>query len=838
MMRRGRAFAAVLMAGAASAGVEAQVTAPAPAPAPQAGEEAPRPVRRFMGPDGKPLPPEIQKQLEEQFKDTPLPDGPPAAPAAGGDGKDIVVTGQRPHGSVIGDIQPERVLNPLDIRAYGASNIGELIEALGPQVTSDRGREESGPVVLLNGKRVSSYAEIARIPPEAIERMEVFPEELALKYGYRADQKVVNVIAWERFSSRIGQLSFGAATEGGRETGGVNANYLRIVGDTRMSVDADYNRSGALLESERDVRQAAGSEEVGRFRTLVPASERLVLNGTASGNVLGDVSASLNGRFEANESRSLLGLARSPDGTLDRSNPLERETDIRVAHLGTALGGQMGKWLWSFTGNYDRTSTSTSTETSGGGAPDRARSVNALAGAELVASGALAKLPAGPLSAAFHGGFETRDFSSRSLRGGVEQSADLSRDRGRVRASLDLPLASRREKVLPWLGTLSVNFNVEVEELSDFGTLRTLGYGLNWSPAPALNFNASVTDEEGAPTVEQLGSPLIVTPNVRTYDFTRREVVEVTRISGGNPGLRSDDRHVLNLGLQAKPWPKTDLTLSIDFTRSRIRDQIASFPIATPEIEAAFPDRFTRGADGRLLRIDGRPLNFERADQEQLRWGVNFTRPLGSLPPGLEGANVRFMSGSSLGSIERKLPPGARIVRAEAGSPMANRMEGMMSRLILSLYHTWHLEDEILVREGVPVLDLLDGSAVGSRGGRPRHELEFQAGAFQRGLGAQLTANWQSGTRVSGLPAAAGGRAGDLSFSDYATVNLRLFADLGRRYPKEQWLRGLRATLAVTNLFDSRPEVRDAAGLTPLSYQPAYLDPLGRTVTFSLRKMF
>jgi hypothetical protein len=32
--------------------------------------------------------------------------------------------------------------------------------------------------------------------------------------------------------------------------------------------------------------------------------------------------------------------------------------------------------------------------------------------------------------------------------------------------------------------------------------------------------------------------------------------------------------------------------------------------------------------------------------------------------------------------------------------------------------------------------------------------------------------------------------------------------------------------------------VRDNTGATPLSYQPASLDPLGRSVRISLRKMF
>jgi hypothetical protein len=763
-------------------------------------------------------------------------DPPPPAPSPdvppGDAGKDILVTGQRPRGSVIGNIPPERTFGPLDIRAYGASDIGELLQTLGPQVSSTRGRDDNDPVVLLNGKRVSSFAEIAKFPTEAIERMEIFPEELSLKYGYRADQKVVNVVTVERFSSRVGQLTYAVPTEGGRDTARIDANYLHIRGDTRFNLDADYGRSGSLLESERDVRRAPDGPDLGRFRTLLPETERLVLSGTVSGNLLGDVSSTLNARFEANRNESLLG----PGAT----GPLARDTSTRVAHLGSSLNGMAGTWLWSFTGNYDRIRTETFTDTNDGlGARDEARSVNSLAEAELVLSGSALNLPAGPLLMSLRGRAETRDFSSRSLRAGAEQRAELSRDRGAIQANFDLPIARRRKEGSAWLGDLSANANLEIEELTDLGTLRTFGYGLSWSPIKQIHLIASVTEEDGAPTVEQLGGPLVVTPNVRTYDFTRREVGDVTRVFGGNPSLRSDDRQVVKLGVNAKPFPKADFNLSFDYIRTRIDNPIAAFPIATPEIEAAFPERFTRDGDGRLLRIDSRPLNFRRSRQEQLRSGFNFTRMLGATPPGMHNVNVQFIGGE--GNLKAALPPGARIVRAEAGSPAARRVENLTSRLVFGFYHTWHLKDEIRVREGRPVLDLLNGSAVGSRGGRPRHELELQAGAFKAGLGARVTVNWQSGTTVRGLPGGSGGTAADLSFSAHSTVNINLFANLADRFggPKApNWVKGTRVSIGINNLLNSRPQVEDETGSTPFSYQPAFLEPLGRFVSFSLRKVF
>jgi hypothetical protein len=42
----------------------------------------------------------------------------------------------------------------------------------------------------------------------------------------------------------------------------------------------------------------------------------------------------------------------------------------------------------------------------------------------------------------------------------------------------------------------------------------------------------------------------------------------------------------------------------------------------------------------------------------------------------------------------------------------------------------------------------------------------------------------------------------------------------------------------VNNIFNSRPAVHDAAGNVPLNYQPGLLDPLGRTIMISFRKLF
>ena len=92
-----------------------------------------------------------------------------------------------------------------------------------------------------------------------------------------------------------------------------------------------------------------------------------------------------------------------------------------------------------------------------------------------------------------------------------------------------------------------------------------------------------------------------------------------------------------------------------------------------------------------------------------------------------------------------------------------------------------------------------------------------------------------SATRVDGLSS-----VDDLRFGDLATANLRLFADLGGRLDwvrAHPWLRGARVTVGIDNLFNARQRVTDATGTTPISYQPAYLDALGRSVRVSVRKL-
>jgi hypothetical protein len=865
---------------------------------------------------------------------------PTGAPSAGGYHlDDIIVTGTRPRGSVQGDIQPDIVLDAEQLRAYGASNIAELLTALEPLTRSSRGRSDSGPVVLLNGRRTSGFQEIRNIPFEAIERTEILPEEVALTYGYSADQRVVNIVLKAQFKQGTVEASARGPSQGGRNSTELETSYFSVIDGNRINVSLEREHDTALFESERDITRDPGSQPydlignisgipygsqidpalsalVGRnvtvaaipggsdrslaafaaganapridnlsdYRTLLPRGDTTTLNasiardlnsttkGTVSLNLVDGSSFSYGG-LPGVTLRAPSGLYGSPFGQdvsvyryLDDAGALTRRSDTLTANLGLLLDGFIGDdWRWTLSGSYDRVESDTTTGRGldataaqaavaagtlnpfGDLSPssftrlvDTASSVASGGNLEAVFTGNLLQAPAGGLNSTFKVGADTRELNSESTRSGVFSERSIGRDRVYGSANFSLPIASRNRDVLGRFGDLSINANAGYDEASDIGGLVSLGAGVNWSPIEPLSFVVSYTDEEGAPSIQQLNDPTISTPNSSVFDFTTGQTVQVTRITGGNPNLTPDNRQVIKLGVNFKPWSERDLRFSSNYTRSVVNDAIIAFPTITPDLEAALPERFTRDAGGQLIAIDARPLNFARTERSELRTGFNFSRAFGTPNPAAAGPGGR--PGGPGGA------PGAGGPRAggpppggggfQMGGGRGGRGGGMQpgqGRFNLSIYHTVRFTDSVTIRDNLPELDLLDGAATGARGGTSRNELQVQAGLFRNGFGSFINANWREATRVDGGPGGA-----DLRFSDQTTVNWNVFADLSsrtswvERYPI---LKGVRVNFGVENLFDSRTEVTSSTGTVPLNYQPDFLDPQGRVVRVSLRKI-
>ena len=798
-----------------------------------------------------PLSPSLAQQPAPAPAASPAPTAQPADDL--GEEEEIVVTGQRARGSVVGDIPAENTLDARDVRATGATNITELLDALAPQIGSARGRGGEAPVLLLNGQRISGFRELRDIPTEAIQRVEILPEEVALKYGYRADQRVVNIVLRQRFRSTVAQLAANAATEGGYVGGSADLTRLMIQRNGRTQFNLHAEGNGMLTEDERDIRISAPPpgatvDQALAARSLIGTRRDVRGSATFNRQVFGNVSGTLNTEVEHIEGRSLIGLG---DILLE---PLARNTSSDSAHAGVTLNWDKAQWHWNVVGNADWDRDLTRTERDDAFPNDRARETRTSGDLTATANGSLFKLPAGTAATTLQFGVASQHLDSSRRSASDFNSTSLGRTTGTASINLDLPV-SRRNRDFSALGNLTLNANAELDQLSDFGSLTTIGAGLNFSPVDRLNFITSWTREEGAPTIQQLGDPVIQTPNSRIFDFTTGQTVLVNATTGGNPDLLADRRNVVKLGVNWQPSAKTDLRLRADYVHTTIRNPISNI-FVTEAIEQAFPERFVRDASGQLVSVDLRPVNFDRSQRDTLRVGFDFTKPLKSRrPPQSVIDQMRAQFGGARGGTrgpssgpppEGAAPPGGSGEPGGGGRGFGGGGRGFggggggfggsnRGRIQFSLTDTITFVDKVTIRPGVPELDYLHGDAAGSTGGTPRHAVQAQGGWFNNGIGVRASANWRSGTRVDSL-------TGDkLHFSPLATFDLRLFAnpgDIPEVVVKHPWMRGTQVRFEITNIFDAKPKVHDAAGNVPLNYQADLLDPIGRTIGFSIRKLF
>ncbi len=753
-----------------------------------------------------------------------------------GDEEEIVVTGQRARGSVVGDIPPEKTLNAGDVRATGATNITELLAALAPEIGSSRGRGGGQPVVLLNGQRVSGFRELRDIPTEAIQRVEILPEEVALKYGYRADQRVVNIVLRQRFRSTVAQLAANTATEGGYVGGSADLTRLMIQRNGRTQFNLHAEGNGMLTEDERDIRISATAAR----RDRRPGARRALAHRKAARRPrLGDVQPpGVRQRLGDFEHRGRAYRGPQPDRA--RRHFARAARPQHQQRQRTCRGdAQLGQGAVALERRRQR-------RLGPRPHPDRARRcLPQRPRARDAHLGRLDRRPPTGRCSSCRPAMPRPRFSS-AWRRSISTAAGAARRTSIPPRSAAPPAPprstsicpiSRRNRDFSALGNLTLNANAELDQLSDFGSLTTIGAGLNCSPVDRLNFITSWTREEGAPTIQQFGDPVIETPGSRIFDFTTGQTVLVNATTGGNPDLLADRRNVVKLGVNWQPSAKTDLRLRADYVHTTIQQ---------PDFEH-LRDRGDRGGLPRALRarcrraqlvsVDLRPVNFDSSQRDTLRARLRLhqaaevaaavaSRHRSDARRNSAGRAGGGRSGSSSGpppersgSVRRRRRGGPGGGgggfgggRGSAGAARFGGGNRGRHPVLADRHH--HLR-----RQGDDPSRACPSSIISTATRRDRPAARRATRSRRRPAGSTmasacaLSANWRSGTRVDSL-------TGDnLHFSPLATFDLRLFAnpgDIPELVVKHPWLRGTQVRFEVTNMFDAKPKVRDAAGNVPL----------------------
>ena len=724
---------------------------------------------------------------------------PAAAQDAGADST-ILVIGSRPLDSTV-----ERSLDAADVTAYGADTIGEVLT----EIAAESGETSDEVVVLVNGRRVSGLGEIEDLPAEVVAGIEVLPPGSGRELGANSTQRVYNVVLRRSADLGTARIGWRTATEGGWSARHGGLSYTHLRGPRRITAALRVRDDDLLVESDRAVIAPAGGEGERPFRTLLPETRRWDASLSAADQLAPWLHGSLGAKASTSRSRALLGTGT----TATEAGTLEQARRSEVLGLEAALNATAGQWLLAAFGDLRAEWRQADTDRVINSQPgtiatrSQATTINGL----LLATGPVVDLPAGPLRLSLGAGIDHETIDSQRSLGVTPASHTSALTTHTLSAGLELPLASRSRGALPFLGDLVAGIDYSRLGVAPYDTFDNWTYSLNWRPVERVRFNLAITRGSSAPSLLLLDEPLIETPGLRYFDPVLGETATVTRLSGGLAGLPPSRNRTTKLGASIKPVRGLALQLTSEYLVTDNRDVVTDLPPASAAVIAAFPERFLRDGSGRLVQVDARPVVLASRNQRQLRSGFTLNLPLGG---GGESSAAQADDDAESGRSR----PGA-----------------VRPRLQLAASHTWLLESGVTIRPGEAAIDLLSPAAIGLGGlGQPRHRFTFSAGYAERGFGARLSAQHRSQSVLE----AGGSTANVLRFAPLTLLNLRAWIDGSRLLPAARFMQGTRLTLAVQNLTGVRETVRDSLGATPLAYQPAYRDPLGRTIMVELRKTF
>ncbi|MEO0956208.1 MAG: hypothetical protein AAFY12_14525, partial [Pseudomonadota bacterium] len=289
------------------------------------------------------------------------------------------------------------------------------------------------------------------------------------------------------------------------------------------------------------------------------------------------------------------------------------------------------------------------------------------------------------------------------------------------------------------------------------------------------------------------------------FDLTTSETVTATLLDGGNSDLKVASRDISKLGLVWKPWEKRDLTLSTNYIAAQGTNEIRSFSVPTPGLDALGLNQVVRDSTGEIVLLDRTPVNIFESETETLRTSLSWSIPIKP--------------------TRAKAPPKPGAKRRKSGRPGSRR---------LSLIHRWEFANELRPLATAGTLDLLDGDTIDSSLARPRHLVDLTYYQWNNGWGFYGSAQYRSSSALTTA-------TDELEFSDTLRVILSAsyefnYADkVLDRFPV---LEETRLTVGIANALDDIVSVKDGQGRTPLAYQKDVLDPVGLGWRVELRKRF
>lgn len=660
-----------------------------------------------------------------------------------------------------------------------------------------RGLGPDATLTLLNGHRLpydSAFAgvDISAIPLAAIDRIEVVPDGSSALYGSDAVAGVVNVVLRRDFA--------GVATSGQLGTSTAGGNFRQqadIIGGARWSggggfLAYDFARNSAIEAVDRSYAASLNPDT-----TLYPAQRRHAITLSGHHELASGVEIGLDALY-ANRRSTLVSATPTLRSLAEPT--VESYTLAPSARFDLWSG-----WRASVVGVIGRDRTRYNTAFARPGRPVSITEgcfCNEMFSLEAGAEGPLLALPGGDVRLAVGAGLRSNRLDFTRVSGGnVVLSFDEVQRARFAYGELLVPIVSPVNAVA-WVDELSLSAAARYEDYPGLDRLTTPRLGLVYAPVDGLRLRATWARSFKAPTLYQRFVPYqtILLPAGAFGAGSGTDTVLFT--SGGNPDVTSERARSWTAGFDVSPPRLPELTMSATWYDIRYKDRVVS-PIAG-SIAAAFRD------PGFADLIDFSP---DPARLDGLIAGSLFGLENFSGGPYDPASVVAFID-------NRNINVAVWAIEGIDARLAWNQSLGEDRSWGLDVSGSW-LDSEQQLTADLPEVQLA-GAVFNPPRYRARGSARFAAGGFNASMAANYT-----GPLVDRRFAA------EQRIEPGTTFDLGLSYDVIRGGGRDP---GLTIAVNIQNLFDDEPPLIGQTGPTDTPYDSTNYSPIGRFVSFGIRR--
>ena len=691
-----------------------------------------------------------------------------------------------------------------------------------------RGLGSGATLTLLDGKRLApssslgDFVDLSIIPLSAIQRVDVLTDGASSIYGADAVAGVVNFVLRKDFDGAETVARYGTVTEGDmREfrVGQTLGTYWS--GGNILASYEFYDRDNLTLADRPGIplpTNISGEE--------VPHPELLdLLPEQRKHNALLTFNQDFGGGFSFSATGVYSKRAGHKNFVSNTSGLYIQETDVRANSFAVSSSIDYEittDWSATITSNYSKLrDREFGQRIEPLGNPYEYITDSKLWSVDGIVNGAIAELPGGSIRVAVGGQFRRETFEYGASESAP--SADSSRSIWAAFGEAFIPIISS-ENASAFAKRLEINVSSRMDRYSDFGSTVNPKVGLLFSPYDGLNFRGSYATAfapaplgriGGARYAEALPYSLVASVFGIPLNDPALGDVDYMQVYGTDARLDPEESRTFTAGMDfSREFKSQAFSLSASFYDIRFSGRLNTTPVPG-NLNAVFAPSLA--FDNPALFPDDSVIFFPSADI------INDT--IDGLTRPLElafGATVENIGIINRVTVTRNL---ARTATQGIDLNLEYSVENTLGRFSAGFSTNYILQFSQQAAPTTPVVETVS-TLYNPVDLQLRGNVGFAREGFRSKLFVNRTGSYRSDTTQTSE-----------EIDSWTTFDLSLAYEVAGTH--SAFLNGFEVNLSVVNLLDKEPPETPTYGALRLAgYDPTNASPIGRFITFGVRKHF